>query len=119
MITFDRTTQNITMKQGDYFYQTITFPFSIVGHKLYFTVKESLADEYEDAVVKKVISSHTDAPNGETKFEITSEDSELDAGKYFYDLKWDQGEADGSKMITIYPTDPLKQCYLIITQDVK
>ena len=42
-------------------------PLSIDGWTIYFTVKRNLTDSDDDAIIKKDITSHTDATNGKTQ----------------------------------------------------
>lgn len=62
---------------------------SLSGATVYFTVK---MDEWDTdatdsaALIQKTITAHTDADGGLTEWEITDADTDLEPGKYYYDV---------------------------------
>lgn len=64
-------------------------PINITGGSVFFTVNasESPADD-TDAEISKDVTSHTDAANGESRINLTSTDTDIDPGEYFYDIQF-------------------------------
>jgi len=60
----------------------------ITGYTFLFTVKKRLSDSDDDAIIKKVITSHPDPTGGKTKIIIDSADTVEKNGKYLYDFQW-------------------------------
>jgi hypothetical protein len=58
----------------------------LTGWIIYFTVKSKLSDPDTSAIITKDITDHIDAPNGKTLIELTPEDTDIDAGSYYYDI---------------------------------
>lgn len=74
--------------------QTIEFsleenniPIDLTGSTVFFTVKSNLDDTDEQALISKEITVHTAPLLGETEIELTSEDTDIDPGKYYYDIQ--------------------------------
>lgn len=67
-------------------------PKDITGYKIFFTIKKPdriFSDDDSDsvyAVVKKTITNHSDAANGETTIAATAADMDFIPGKYVYDI---------------------------------
>ena len=61
-------------------------PVNITDSTIYFTVKKSSADLDESAVIQKVITEHVNATGGLSKIELSSDDTDLDIGRYIYDI---------------------------------
>ena len=64
-------------------------PVSLVGATVYFTVKVESWDTNmtdSDALIKKTITTHSNPTQGITTFTIDDADTNIDAGKYNYDL---------------------------------
>jgi len=61
----------------------------ITGYNILFTVKkQNDVDKSDDyAIIKKDIVSHTDAINGITTLVLGSDDTDVNAGQYYYDLR--------------------------------
>jgi hypothetical protein len=62
-------------------------PINITDYTFLFTVKKRLKDEDVDAIIKKVVTTHTSPTLGITTILITEEDTEDLSGKYLYDLQ--------------------------------
>ena len=62
----------------------------VSGYSVYFTVKESFEDEDVDAIISKNTVFPTDANSeaGIGYLELTSEETDVDIGKYYYDMKF-------------------------------
>ena len=60
----------------------------ITGWTIYFTVKKDMKEIDDDAEIQKDVTSHSDAINGKTLIELSSTDTALDAGSYYYDIKY-------------------------------
>lgn len=64
-------------------------PVSLVGATVYFTVKtEQWNDDTTDAsaLIKKTITSHTNAAQGITDWTLTDVDMHVDPDNYYYDI---------------------------------
>jgi hypothetical protein len=60
----------------------------ITGWTVYFTVKENFSDTDVNAKISKsVVASGADAEAGIVRISLTSTDTNIDYGKYYYDLK--------------------------------
>lgn len=57
---------------------------TIAGATVYFTAKKNLGQAQYD--IYKEITTHSDAPNGKTEIELTSSDTDINEGNYFYDI---------------------------------
>lgn len=68
----------------------------ITDWTIYFTIKENMEDTDINAKVKKTITSHASPLEGKTLIELTSSDTNIDAGNYWYsiDYKDDEGNED-------------------------
>jgi len=72
----------------------------LTGATVYFTVKTAADNDATDSttLIKKDITSHTDAINGSTEIVLTPTDTDIAVGKYKYDIKLKK--ADGSQVTT-------------------
>lgn len=72
----------------------------LTGATVYFTVKSAADTDATDtsALIKKDITSHTDAINGATEIVLTPTDTDITVGKYKYDIKLKK--ADGQQTTT-------------------
>lgn len=64
-------------------------PINITGYEILFTVKKQEEIEKDDgvAVILKDITSHSNPTQGETELILTNEDTNIDAGEYYYDIR--------------------------------
>ena len=62
----------------------------ISGWSLYFTVKRSLEDTDENAIISKNVTfpSNAESQDGVGYLPLTSEDSDVDLGNFYYDMKF-------------------------------
>ena len=62
----------------------------ITGYTVFFKVKEEFDTDETDAnaVISKVITSHSDPTSGITTFSITDTDSDLEPKRYYYELRY-------------------------------
>ena len=93
------------MYRGDTKAYTLSFtngngePQSIVGWKVYFTMKQNPNQSDEKAALKVDVTSHDDAPNGKTSIHLSSTlTDKLVPGTYYYDIQVKRTE---SNIITI------------------
>jgi hypothetical protein len=63
----------------------------ITGDTVFFTVKNLPSDTDESAVLKKTITSLTDALNGMTEIVLSATDTESLLGNYIFDVKIKHG----------------------------
>lgn len=62
----------------------------LTGATLFFTVKTLANADNPDAtsaVISKTITTHYDPTNGKTRIELTSTDTDVSAGSYWYDIQ--------------------------------
>jgi hypothetical protein len=73
-------------------------PQDITGWTIFFTLKRSLYDSDNDALIKKTVTVHTDPTNGKTEFSITSAETDSLSGTYYYDIQY---KDTGNKINTV------------------
>jgi hypothetical protein len=106
---------NLVIKRGDSKAYTLQFvdendvAIDITGWIVFFTAKEKVSDDDDDAAIKKDITSHTNPTNGETKISLTSTDTAIDVKSYYYDI---QVKTDTNEVKTIVDGK------LLIQQDI-
>ena len=69
----------------------------ITDWTIYFTVKASMNNEDSEALIAKEITSHLDATGGKSLIELTSTDTNISAGIYYYSI--DYKDDDGNVKI--------------------
>lgn len=85
--------ENLTIIRGDDINITLAFtdtdgdPVDLTGSTLFFTVKEKLSDVDDDAVIEKDVTSHTNPTGGVTVLALTSTDTDINAGSYYWDIQ--------------------------------
>lgn len=65
-------------------------PIDLTGSTVFFTVKTlANADNPDDssAIILKTITSHYDPTNGRTRIELSSADTSISAGSYWFDIQ--------------------------------
>lgn len=63
-------------------------PIDLTGKLIWFTLKSDLSLSDDDAAIQKVVEpSGTDAENGNSKIVLSSQDTEISPGKYFFDFQ--------------------------------
>lgn len=73
-------------------------PVDITGFTFFFTAKKNADDVDADAVITKDVDSHIDATNGQTKITLSTSDTDIDVGDYYYDIEM----KDGGGLITTF-----------------
>jgi hypothetical protein len=86
-------TWTVTLKDSD------EAPIDITGYTFLFVVKSNIGDEDEDALIKKIITTHTDPTNGVTQITINSDDTIGKNGKYVYDYQYE--DVGGSRKVIL------------------
>ena len=83
----------------------------ITDWTLYFTVKLNMLDTDANAKISKDITVHEDAINGKTIIELSTSDTDLDAGIYYYDIKYKDDEDNVGILISgrITMVEPVTQ----------
>ncbi len=66
---------------------TLTVPVVLTSNTVYFTVKINKDDTDASALIAKSWTSHTDATNGITSVELSTSESNIAVGTYYYELK--------------------------------
>ena len=93
MVTTEGTTR-ITVYRADTFVRNLEFKdensdvIDITNWVIYFTIKSNKSDSDDNAVIKKDITSHTDAVNGETRISMTASETYDLSGSYYYDIQY-------------------------------
>ena len=59
----------------------------ITSGTVYFTCKKSLSDADSDAVFAKKVTNHSDPTNGKTTVSLSHADTDVEVGRYFYDIQ--------------------------------
>lgn len=90
----------IEVYRGDHYIRTLTFKDSskdaidITSYTVFFTVKTNKTDSDDNALIKKTITSHTDATNGITTLTLTDSDTDLAIGTHYYDIQIKDGSGN-------------------------
>ncbi len=72
----------------------------ITGWTIYFMAKEKMDDPDTSAVIDKEVTIHTDPTNGETIIELTSSDTDISCGNYYYSI--DYLDDEGNEGILVW-----------------
>ena len=64
-------------------------PVNITGYTILFTVKKQCDINKDDdfALIKKTITTHSDPTHGESTLILSSTDTDIDEGNYYWDLR--------------------------------
>jgi len=91
--------------RGDSYSIAVNMGMDITGGTVYFTAKPALTDDATDttAVIAVQVTSHTNAAAGTTVIALTSANTNVVPGEYFYDIQVKIGSA-----ITSIPVRKLK-----------
>ena len=96
-------TVNFTDENGD--------PIDLTGGTVWFTVKKysklGINDDVNE-VIQKEITTHTDPVNGITTIELSSVETDVDAGEYWYDIQ----------LTSTWSVQSIKKWILQVIQDV-
>lgn len=65
----------------------MTVPVVLTSNTCYFTVKINKDDADADALIAESWTSHTDATNGITSLELSTTESNIAVGSYYYELR--------------------------------
>ena len=74
-------------------------PTDITGWTVYMTIKTNMDDKDTDAKLRKKITEHLNAKGGIAIIELTSEDTDIVAGNYYYSV--DYKDADNNEDIVV------------------
>jgi len=84
---------NLSIIRGDTTVFTLTLTdqagaaVNLTSTTVFFTVKESLADADDDALIAKSTDSHSNPSGGVTAITLTSTDTAITPGAYIYDIQ--------------------------------
>ena len=70
-----------------FFYDENDLSVDITNSKVYFTIKNKISDDDDQAILKKDIAIHTNPQSGETEILLTSTDTTDLVGNYIYSIK--------------------------------
>jgi hypothetical protein len=80
--------EKLEIIRGDDFELKLEFDENITGATVFFTAKKNVTDTDDKAVLKKTVTSHTDAANGKTAVRFSANDTkDLKPGSYIYDVQ--------------------------------
>ena len=89
----------------------------ITGYTFYMTIKENIDDTDANAKVSKIVTSHTDATNGETTISLSSTDTNQTVSsstqKYVYDIR--MKDTTGKVTTLLHGNFKIKQAVTIST----
>ena len=88
----DSKSYNLTFKDSD------GVAIDITGYTIKFTVKENKDDTQANAIIKKVVTTHSDPTNGITAVTLSTSDTDLTVKDYYYDFEME----DASGNITTF-----------------
>jgi len=60
----------------------------ITGWTIYFTAKKNMKDADVDAVIMKDVTAHFDAIGGRSIIKLSSDDTDIATGSYYFDIKY-------------------------------
>lgn len=66
----------------------------ITDWTIYFTIKESMEDDDNEAKLQKIVISHADAPSGIALIELSSSDTDIEKGNYYYSMDYKDNEGN-------------------------
>jgi len=71
------------------FFDEAGIAVDITGSTIFFTVKEELTDDDEDAIFQKIVTTHSDPEEGESTVVLTNADTSLpEMGRsYYFDMQ--------------------------------
>ncbi len=75
-------------------------PIDITGWKIYLTIKESQEDTDANAKLNKSISTHTDATNGKSLITLTSTETDIVVGNYYYSFDFLDDEGNEGVLLS-------------------
>lgn len=78
---FETWTQIIYMKQDGLAVDITDWTFTFIA-------KSKMSDVDGSAVITKTVTTHSDAANGETTIELTSTDTDVAVGNYYYQIEF-------------------------------
>lgn len=91
---------------------TVTFPYDITGHTIFFTVRASTTlDDSDDstALIQKTVSSHSNPTAGETQIALSNTDTRITPGTHYFDIQ----DKDGSGNVA-----STKKAFIEFVEDV-
>lgn len=59
----------------------------LTGATVFFTAKKNMSDLDAAAVIKKDVTSHSDPTHGKTVITLTTSDTNVPVGNYFWDIR--------------------------------
>jgi hypothetical protein len=80
--------------RGDSYSIPVSFSgINLTGSTVFFTIKPALTNDADDttAVLAIEVTSHDDPTNGHTIIPLTSTDTEIEPGEYYYDIQIKNG----------------------------
>lgn len=81
-----------TTQVSYYVFEDNGISVDITGWTVYFTVKERMSSPDSAAIISKTISTHPDGEKGIAEIALTSSDTNIEPGSYYYDIKFKDNE---------------------------
>ena len=72
----------------------------ITGWTIYFTVKESMEDIDASAKIAKIVTTFANAEGGIALIELTSTDTDITAGNYWYSIDYRDSDDNEDTLLT-------------------
>ena len=72
----------------------------ITDWSVYFTVKTNMKDLDADSKINKTVTSHSEPTDGKTLIELTAEDTDIDAGNYYYSIDYKDDDDNQQVLFT-------------------
>lgn len=72
----------------------------ITDWSVYFTVKENMKDSDANAKINKTVTTHSEPTQGKTLIELTTDDTDIDAGNYYYSIDYKDDEDNQQVLFT-------------------
>ena len=77
-----------TSKIYEIYFKENGISVDITDWTIYFIVKERMDDADTGALIDKEVTSHTNAVQGKTQIELTSSDTNITPGNYYYSIDY-------------------------------
>jgi len=72
----------------------------ITDYSVYFTVKTNMNDNDASSVINKTVTSHSEPTKGITLIQLTTSDTDIDAGNYYYSIDYKDDDDNQQVLFT-------------------
>lgn len=81
----------------------------ITDWTFYLTVKENMEDTDANAVISKTITDHSNPKGGKSVITLTSTDTDIDVGNYYYDITYKDDSNPANTGVLVYGNFTVKR----------